>query len=861
MDCLTNFESYAESIWHTANYSGSPADSGYWGDGGSSGNGGIRGNSGVAVAYAVLAIAQPDDPRTTIRLSRIRQALNYDVATHVTGNRNCVDGHQWGWSSSNSGDWQTPEWSGSMGLACILVQSNLPDSTVEGVRRVVASEASHRASIPPASGYISDTKAEENAWQGNILALAAAWLSESNNAPLWLNAAKSYLANTYTVADTNGDPLASWISTVTLYPSYALQNHGFYHPTYEMVAGMSSGDSLLMARLANPDVAAELQPFAEHNVMAVWTNNMNTMVMDSGDFAYPAGIDWELHDYEQNSYITWMATHFNDPLARWTDEKLSQLVRARQLVNGDGSFIGPSGGGFYREAVEARRTAIAWLHLAHADFPTGPVAAPAPVVAQFPDVNIIVQRSSNGFVSLSYGSRVMAMIEAPTRSGMTNDFVATPLLPGVIGMGALGNPGSAQLISFSTNASGFDAQLQIQNGARGNTDVYMKSAGESVGILEVPHPAEGATLTGSGSFSMGIENDPLTGGSRLLEWNSGSDVIENRSGTSRHITNNWICVSGHYGVAAGPAGYFNYRAASDYNRLGAAQDTLQFYPANPIGPRYAVWFPGKNAEETSSKTAQISWHISGTNAVLKFPGANGAMEQISASVPAMPVYPPYSVPVAAVNASSSQPGYPPTNAADGNLNNFWVSAGTNPGEGPTTNKPEWLQFTFSRPTGISGFQIAPRTFNGGYGPKNIEMLFNGVSIFTGTMAPNLTLDIPLARPVQTTNAELMIYSSYDPNYPDDSRNVQVMEVTFFERAQPGTFADWQLQHFTDAELDDSSIGSSQADPDNDGLPNLLEFAEGGDPLTADATNASASVFFCPAIRWRFSFANVIHSAM
>jgi hypothetical protein len=768
LDCLTNFETYAESIWHTANYSGAPADSGYWGDGGSSGNGGIRGNSGVAVAYAVLVVAQPDDPRTAIRLSRIRQALNYDAGTHVTGTTKCVDGHQWGWSSSSSGDWQTPEWSGSMGLACVLVQSNLPISIVDGVRRVVASEADHRASIPPASGYISDTKAEENAWQGNILALAAAWLSESNSAPIWLNAAKSYLANTYTVADTNGDPLASWITTVTLYPSYALQNHGFYHPTYEMVAGMSSGDSLLMARLANPDVAAQLQPFAEHNVMAVWTNNMNTMVMDSGDFAYPAGIDWELHDYEQNSYITWMATHFNDPLARWTDEKLSQLVRARQIVNGDGRFIGPSGGGFYREAVEARRTAISWLHLAHADFPTGPSAAPTPVIAQFPDVSIIVQRSSNGYVSLSYGSRIMAMIEAPTRPGATNDFVATPLLPGVIGMGALGNPTDAQLIGFSTNANGFDAKLQIQNGSRGTTDVYMKSTGESVGIVEVPHPAEGAASTASGSFNTGIENDPLTGGSRLIEWNSGSDVIENRSGASRDITSNWVCISGHYGIAAGPEGYFNYHAASSYNRLGAAQDTLQFYPTNPLGPRYAVWFPGKNASETSNKTAQISWHISGTNAVLNFPGANGAMEQISASVPPTPAYPPYSVPVVSINASSSQPDYPPMNAADGNLNNFWVSSGTDPGDGPTTNKPEWLQFNFSRQIGISEFQIAPRTFNGGYGPKNVQLLLDGISVYTGTMAPNLTLDVPLVRPIQATNAELMIYSSYDPNYPDDS---------------------------------------------------------------------------------------------
>src|SRR5215472_8513873 len=126
LQCLTNFEIYAESIWHTAAYSNAPVDAGCWGDGGSSGNGGIRGNGGVAVAYAVLVLAYPSDPRAVTRLSRIRQALNFNAGTHVTGTNLCTDGHQWGWSSSTSTDWQTPEWTGSMGLAALLVQNQLP---------------------------------------------------------------------------------------------------------------------------------------------------------------------------------------------------------------------------------------------------------------------------------------------------------------------------------------------------------------------------------------------------------------------------------------------------------------------------------------------------------------------------------------------------------------------------------------------------------------------------------------------------------------------------------------------------------------------------------------------------------------
>jgi len=659
LQCLTNFETYAESIWTT---SATVTDSGYWGDGGSTGNGGIRGNSGIAVAYAVLCLALPSDPRYATRLARVRQALNYDYNTHITGAFNTVSGNRWGWSngtlatctSQGGSDWQTAEWSGSMGLACLLLQSNLPSATVAGVQTVVASEASHRASIPPCTRILSagDTKAEENGWDGNILALAAAWMTNNTAASNWLYMAKNYLANTYTVAypdlitpNTTGDPLSNWVSTVTLFPSYALENHGFYHPTYEMVAGMSAGDSLLMARLANPNIAGQLQPFAEHNVMAVWTNNLDNLVMDSGDFAYPAGVDWAVHDFEQNSFITWMAMHFNDPLARWTDNQLAQCVRYRQIVNDNdtsnpayyGAFVGVSGGGFYREAVEARRTAIAWLHCANADYPMGAMTAPGAILMTNFDVQVIHQRSAFGSFSVSFNSsRIMAMVEPSAQAAPTNAFISSPRLPGILGLGALGNPTAATLVSLATNANGYDCELKL-TGSVGSTEEYIKCTGETFAIVEVPTLNSGSTASSGGSFICGIENDPLTGGSRLLEWSGNSASITNRTGVARNVTNNWICIAGRYGLAAGPAGYFRYAATNGYARTspsyseaGEAEDTLSYVTASQLAPRYAVWFPAKSALQTSNAAAAILWGTNGSTVALTFPGANGAATTLSA---------------------------------------------------------------------------------------------------------------------------------------------------------------------------------------------------------------------------------------
>ncbi len=841
LDCLLDFERYAETIWHDASGATRPADSGYWGDGNSSGNGGIRGSCGVAVTYATIVRSLPGDAQNPTRLARIRKALHYAANTHVSGTKTCIDAKQWGHS------WQSAMWAGSMGFACLLVEAELPADTVAACKRAVADEATYRAGVPPASGYVGDTKAEENGWDSNVLALGAAWMADHTNAPLWLEAAKRYLVNTYTVPDASGDPFAPWITTATLYPSFALENHGFYHPTYEMVAGMSLGDSLLMARLANPPVAAELQPFAEHNVMAVWTNNLSALVMDSGDFAYPAGLDWELHDFEQNSFITWMAAHFNDPLARYTDAQLAQCVRRRQIVNGDGRFVGSSGGGFYREAVEARRTAIAWLHWANADFPTGPAAAPGETFMHNTDVEVIHQRSAFGCVSICYkDARVMAVVEPAAASVPTHAFVATPRRPGILGLGALGNPTAAQLLQLTTDAEGFEAELELINGSLGTTHVYVRSTGESIAIVEVPALAEGAAAGSGGSFSCGIENDPLTGGSRLLEWTGGSTTVTNRSGVSRNVTNQWVCVAGRYGLAAGPGGYFNYQAASSYNVSGAAQDTLQFMPSNSLTPRYAVWFPAKTAAQTEAAADLVTWAVTGTNGTLTFPGRSNALVQLHAIVPAPvlpPPYPPYGLALAGISASSFEGSYPPENAVDDNASTFWVSA-----YGPT-NHAEWLMATFTRPVALSAFQIVPRTDNGGYGPSSVRMMIDvtapipssgipadGTSVFAGMMPPTTALTVALPHPVHATNAVLVITGAYDRGNTNAPRNVQVVQLTFLERALPGTFADWALRRFNDAQLADEFIGGPLADPDQDDVANLLEFVAGGDPWLVDDTN-------------------------
>lgn len=56
------------------------------------------------------------------------------------------------------------------------------------------------------------------------------------------------------------------------------------------------------------------------------------------------------------------------------------------------------------------------------------------------------------------------------------------------------------------------------------------------------------------------------------------------------------------------------------------------------------------------------------------------------------------------------------------------------------------------------------------------------------------------------------------------------------------YNDWQGEHFTEQELSDPVISSDDADPDNDGLSNLIEYALGDDPKEPSAVSRPAAAF-------------------
>ncbi len=141
-----------------------------------------------------------------------------------------------------------------------------------------------------------------------------------------------------------------------------------------------------------------------------------------------------------------------------------------------------------------------------------------------------------------------------------------------------------------------------------------------------------------------------------------------------------------------------------------------------------------------------------------------------------------------VKASSSQEDYPPEKAFDSDSETFWVSNGTEPGEGPSKEKPEWLQFDFSEPIAVSEIIIQPRP---DYGPREGEVqvsddgnTFKSIKKFTGTQKDPTTVKF---NAVRGRAFRVVVFNSFDPRNAQSPRNVQVAEVKLNgpEQSWPG----------------------------------------------------------------------------
>jgi len=334
---MSEFLAYSEKGW-VSGYAGHP-DIGYFGEA-TSGENGIRTFANYVFTIAVLlkeGIEVRNGDKTLLK-SRALSSIRYLVRTHKSGDLQCVDGKKWG------GGWQTSWWSMKLIFAGQLLKDFLPDDLSKKMDALLEYEANaHLERIVP-SGLVEDTKAEENAWDNEILAAACAFLEGHPNVPLWQSKLDEFAINTLSVATDKisdkscGDVRVKDLSyTTNLHSDFTVENHGALHFCYIASPLLSISWSMMAFVYAGKPVPKTLF----HNVSEFWSMAKPMFLGDR--FAYIGGKDWARYTYGLYFILPalYMIAHsLGDEDAISILKNRMTTLANEQSENGDGSFYG-----------------------------------------------------------------------------------------------------------------------------------------------------------------------------------------------------------------------------------------------------------------------------------------------------------------------------------------------------------------------------------------------------------------------------------------------------------------------------------------------------------------------------------------
>lgn len=338
----------------------------------------------IAYVYATLLTAKPTQA-TFKGLTRAQLKVRIERAI-IDG----IERHLVSWGGTRAQDWQGAVPATLLGWAAQVTWNDLSPTTRTAVQTMVEYQANQL--IPPITPQtwgtengipFGDSKAEENAWNSSILALAAAIFDGPNNVT-WDHEAKNYAINasarnqdrTPPILNVDGLPLTTWISDRTnLFDDYTLKNAGFFHPTYSQGVFGSLADDAIFYRGVGADV-----PFAfKHRLKEVWENVMAPLSWDDGDFIMPAGTNWVTHDYQHLPFLAYVATTLQRHDASVLESRAIEMLEERQTQQTGGSLYGHSALGYEVDVV--RNAAAAWW--IHNLFPASTEPSPTAFDAAF----------------------------------------------------------------------------------------------------------------------------------------------------------------------------------------------------------------------------------------------------------------------------------------------------------------------------------------------------------------------------------------------------------------------------------------------------------------------------------------------
>lgn len=350
------------------------------------------------------------------------KTLTYAIDTHkAVRKKACIDGKYWGSISKTDYQWESSLWALSVAYSASFQWDKLSDTLKGDLYKLLKAECNYELERDIPTGYKYDTKAEENGWEVGVLAVTLGLFPEDELAPQWFERMREFAMNSYSHPSDASDTtvVTPWYDNKTvadlykgpnLYPDWTLQNHGFFHTSYQNVVIQELGEAALALKAMNdlprhllrmknaangnqtetngdsiPNTSKKGIEFTRHsfekidgkfllhNCSKVAKNVLNWLTLPDGEQAMPNGNDWSLFLYDQVTSYSTLACMLQDPDDLLFEQRALEQISRRQRTTTDGSWLLNPDVGARRMGVETHRLMKSWLM--HHYFPTGNMKA------------------------------------------------------------------------------------------------------------------------------------------------------------------------------------------------------------------------------------------------------------------------------------------------------------------------------------------------------------------------------------------------------------------------------------------------------------------------------------------------------
>ncbi|MCU7552861.1 hypothetical protein OCK74_27325, partial [Chitinophagaceae bacterium LB-8] len=290
------------------------------------------------------------------------------------------------------GDWQAAHWAYFAGYSAWLLWDDFSPKDQTYILQMIVAEADRFLPTVPlyykdSTGKVifkGDSKIEEDAWNAELMYLAAVMLPSHPHSNKWLNKAVAYMiAATSLPSDLHnskiiqGRPVSSWVNGSNMEEPGFVINHGIIHPTYNAIASMINAPIVFSLVGKSTPEAARFNldkiyySITTHSFSAPPYNAPGGPMYKPGtaDVYYPEGSDWGQGVYDTYANLDIAAfTYGWDNLSKkykgkyWaklhTDKVLAQQNRFadRHTYKGDSENSYPG-----REEAIATRMGSAWM--------------------------------------------------------------------------------------------------------------------------------------------------------------------------------------------------------------------------------------------------------------------------------------------------------------------------------------------------------------------------------------------------------------------------------------------------------------------------------------------------------------------